>query len=271
MLTNLKTFEELTETSLQALEKAGIDNSPGGIARLFLNIINQNLSEFYETLSLMHSNAYVSTATGEALDLIGVMLGCERRLEESDNDYRYRITRQVLSSASSNETSIRLAALSVEGVQDVVLKRYVLGVGSFSLLVLTADPKTQQSTLEKVKTVVDEKVGYGINYVVTGPRLKPLQVNLKLILKDSANDAKSQEIKSEAVTIIRKLIESKGIAESFTIDELTQQLLNISPYIVSYTIEKLTVDNQNVSHVSQHCNWNERFIVSSEPNAITIT
>ena len=271
MLTNLKTFDELTQASLEALQEAGIDHQPGGIARLFLNIINQNLSEFYESLSLMHANAYVSTAMGEALDMIGIMLGCERNVNESDDDYRYRITRQVLSSASSNETAIRLAALSVEDVQDVVMKRYVLGVGSFALLVLTDDPNTQQSILEKVKEAVNEKVGYGINYVVTGPNLKPLQLSIKLILKDSINDAKSQEIKTEVRQVVRELSEKKGIADSFTMDELTQHILNVSPYIVSYTIERLMVDNQSVSHVSQHCNWNERFVVGSEPDAIIIT
>lgn len=271
MLTNLKTFEELTEASIEALQEAGIDHHPGGIARLFLNIVNQNLSEFYETLSLMHANAYVSTATGDALDKIGMMLACERQEKETDESYRYRMTRQVLSSASSNETAIRLAALSVEEVQDVVLKRYALGVGSFALLVLTDNPNTQQSTLEKVKEVVDDKVGYGINYVVTGPNLKPLQLSLKLILKDSTNDAKSQEIKSEVRQVIRELIESKGIAESFTMDELTQRVLNVSPYIVSYTVERLWVDGESVSHVSQHCNWNERFVVDSKPDAIIIT
>lgn len=255
---------------MEALQKAGIDHRPGGIARLFLNIMNQHLSEFYETLSLMHANAYVSTATGDALDKIGIMLACERNANESDDRYRYRMTRQVLSAASSNETAIRLAALSVDEVQDVVLKRYALGVGSFSLLVLTENLDTQQSVLEKVRDVVDEKVGYGINYTVDGPKLKPLKLTIKLILKDSVNDAKSQEIKAEVREAIRKLMRSKGIAESFAMDELAQHILNVSPYIVSYVVERLTVDGQSVVHVSQHCNWNERFVISSEPDAIII-
>ena len=119
---NTKTFEELKDEATVDLTSVGFSTSPGSIAKLFLNIVNKNIANLYNTLTVNHLRAFVTTSDGEALDAIGVLLHCTRLKDETDDNYRYRITQQCLTLATSNETAVRLTALTVEGVEDVILK-----------------------------------------------------------------------------------------------------------------------------------------------------
>ena len=133
---NTKTFDELKEEATSDLQAVGFNTSPGAIAKLFMNIVNQNIANLYDTLTVNHIRAFVTTADGAALDAIGVLVQCFRLKDETDDNFRYRIVNQCLTLATSNETAIRLTALTVEGVNDVILKPYSMGAGSFTVIVL---------------------------------------------------------------------------------------------------------------------------------------
>lgn len=270
MLQNIKTYETLTQETEQRLLELNINNNPGGIARLFLNIVNREIADLYETLSLNHANAFISTATGEALEAIGSMLNCQRQLGELDDEYRARITKQTQSLATANQTAIRLAALSVDGVVDVVLKPYVYGAGSFSLLVLIDALNTADDIMQRVRDVVEPIIGYGIKYEIIQPILKPVSLSLKLILKESVDTAKAQEIKYEVREAVRSYLLTRTIAEEITTAELTQRVMNVHSDISSFICEDMKINGVRVSFINQTCGWNERFTTSSEPDAIII-
>ena len=117
---NTKTFDELKEEAISDLQAVGFNTSPGAIAKLFMNIVNQNIANLYDTLTVNHIRAFVTTADGAALDAIGVLVQCFRLKDETDDNFRYRIVNQCLTLATSNETAIRLTALTVEGVNDYI-------------------------------------------------------------------------------------------------------------------------------------------------------
>lgn len=275
LLSTVKTYEQLMSDSLEQLESVGISTDPGGIARLFLSIINKNISELHESLSIHHANAFVSTAYGEALDAIGLMLGCSRLDDEEDDDYRYRITRQTLSTASANETSIRLAALSVAGVQDVILKPYALGAGSFVLMVITDSSVGSgidyDHILNEIEIAVQEKVGYGIKFAVNRPKVKEVTMSIKLILKDTVSEAKAQSIRFSVRDAIQTYLSGLNVGEQFIIDELTKVVMNVDSSIVSYICEDLKINGYKVMFVNQSCEWNERFSVSASRDGILVS
>ena len=84
ILISNKDFNSLSETTIERLSMAGFTTTPGGIAKLFADILNKNISDFYETLTINHMQAFVTTATGEFLDAIGVLLNCERKTDETE-------------------------------------------------------------------------------------------------------------------------------------------------------------------------------------------
>lgn len=75
-----RSYQELMADSLEELAtNTNITKlSAGGIARALLESINKRLSEAYETFDLNLARAFVSSAPGQYLELIGTILGVER-------------------------------------------------------------------------------------------------------------------------------------------------------------------------------------------------
>jgi len=81
---NKQSFQELqTESFEYLLNNTSITQiSPGGVARSLVDITNQHLAEFYDTLDTDMSMAFLSTSNGFFLDLIGKMFGVTRQQRE---------------------------------------------------------------------------------------------------------------------------------------------------------------------------------------------
>ena len=196
---NTKTFDELQNEGLSELTALGFSSNPGAICRLFLSVINNRVSAAYRALTVNHIRAFLSTSDSDALDMIGSLLNCKRN-GDTDDDYKYRISKQCLILASSNETAIRLAALSVDGVADVKLKPHGMGAGTFVVLIVVDNSiDNPSSVLEKVSKQIATTVGYGIKFRVDTPTLTRVKLGFKLYIKDSITDFDTQTIRYDAL------------------------------------------------------------------------
>ena len=265
-----KTLEELNEKSFKRLEEEGINSSPGSIARLFLSIINEDFSEAYESLQTYHVQHLLSTSEGEYVDHIGAILNCTRRPEESDGDYKYRISKQTLSLEKANETALRLSILAVEGVQDVVLQPYSHGPGTFSAL-LILDPDVQDSILIKAKVEASLKntAAYGTKFHIYEPIPKFIKLKLKLHTEPLSTSDFTDLIfllKNE----LTQFLNGQKIGEEFNAQELTKIVLNADKRIKRFSALSFSLNDEESDFRITPCRWNERFVLSSEPDALTL-
>ena len=267
---NTKNFDELQEESLKELTTIGFSDSPGTIARLFLSIINKNISTLYKVLTVNHLRAFLSTSDGAALDAIGLLLQCKRKNSESDDDYRYRISQQCLTLATSNETAIRLAALTTDGVYDVKLKPFAMGTGTFTVIIILESNVDSDVVLKNVTNNINETVGYGIRFKVVTPTLTYVKFKYKLYLKDNVSDADAQTIRYDVQTALSDYINTLGVGEDIIIDKLTQIIMNVSDNIISNQCVDFYINNQKALYVNQSCRWFERFALSTEVDNIVI-
>jgi hypothetical protein len=90
-----KTLEDLILEAETELAVNNFSTTPGSLAKLFLNIINKMQSELYSTLRINHMQAFLSSATGSFIDEIGLLLNCKRNVDEEDDFYKDRISKQV--------------------------------------------------------------------------------------------------------------------------------------------------------------------------------
>lgn len=267
---NTKTFEELKTEATADLQAVGFSTSPGAIAKLFMNIVNKNIANLYNTLTVNHIRAFVTTADGVALDAIGVLMQCFRLKDESDDNFRYRITNQCLTLATSNETAIRLTALIVDGVTDVILKPYSMGAGSFTVIVLSDEDVTANNILENVKQKLQTVHGYGIRYNVVSPTLTYVSIKQKLYLDDKLSDIEKQEIKYNVQLALTKYLSNLKIGEDIIIDKITQVIMNVSKDILQESNISFYINGEKALYVNQSCRWFERFIVSKENDNVVI-
>lgn len=267
---NTKTFDELSSDGIKALNNIGFNSSPGSIAKLFLNIINSSIADLYTTLTVNHLRAFVTTADNDALDAIGSLLQCFRSENETDDNYRARITQQCLVLATSNYTAVRLTALTTEGVEDVVVQEYSMGAGSFTVIVLTNKDVTPQSVIDNVYERLKDVHGYGIRYNVVSPSLNYIKLTQQLSFTNNVSDTEKQEIRYSVQQAVMDYLSNLKIGEMFNIDKMTQLIMDISPYIVQEQNKDFYINNERALYTNQTSRWFERFTLSNDVDNVVI-
>lgn len=273
---NSKTFEELTTEATSDLEAVGFNTSPGSIAKLFMNIVNKYVAEIYDTLTVNHLRAFVTTANGDALDAIGLLLQCFRLTGETDDNFRYRITQQCLTLATSNETAVYLTALTVPGVAQVILKPYSMGAGSFSVIILTETGADDEQVKEDVRTALTNVHGYGIRYNVMTPTITYISLKQRLYIKDTVPDITKQEIRYNVQLALLEYLQNLGIGEDIVVDKITQIVMNTSSDIIEESNEEFYVRHgedsyrERALYVNQSCKWFERFAPDIDSDSIIV-
>lgn len=268
---NTKTFDELRTEATADLQAVGFNTSPGAVAKLFMNIVNKQIANLYDTLTVNHLRAFVTTADGAALDEIGLLLQCFRMENEDDENYRYRITQQCLVLATSNETAVRLTVLTTEGVEDVVLKPYGMGAGTFVVIIIPSANSDVNEVKLNVKTRLLDIHGYGIRYAVETPRLNYVKIKHHLYINDRCSDNEKQEIRYNCQIALTEYFNNLKIGEAIMVDKITQICMNISTNIIQEANVSFFINGEKAIYTNQSSRWFEKFVLSSEIDNVVIT
>lgn len=271
ILTHNKDFKTLTEETEKEMKKIGLNTDPGAICRLFANIINKRIVDFYDFFTNTILMAFISKATEEFLDNLGMLLGCERKINEEDDIYRKRICNQVTSLAKANEIAIRLAILSIDRVKDVKMKKHTNGPGSFTVIPILYDINLFNETYSDIEKQIQDVMSFGEKVIIKQPTFK--QVKLKIVLSNelNLNDTQKQSIKISVRENIIKYVNSIKIGESLIINELTQIIMGTNDSILNYSIKEFKINNDNCLILNQGARWDEKFIVSQDSDSIIVS
>lgn len=190
---------------------------------------------------------------------------------EDDNNYRYRISNATLSAEKANETAIRLAALSVDGVSDVVMSKYARGMGSYDVLVIPTEGLADSALIALVQAAIEDVQAYGIRGTAAAPDVVQVDIEVRIIFIDGVTDGGQETIRASVQTAIERYTVSIPVGGTFVLNELRQQIMDVSPKIKDHTIHCYYFREQphllgNVSIL-----YNERFYPNPEsPEAIKV-
>jgi uncharacterized phage protein gp47/JayE len=267
-----KTLDQIMDETLTELEGMGLDREAGTVARLLLTIMNKRLSTYYDTLKLNQMMVFVSKAKDQFLDEIGKLLDCTRLESEigKDDAYRFRITKQIQIVAAANKMAVRLAALSVEGVMDVMLKPFTHGTGSFSVYVISENPVTPEEVLAAVQQQIDEVESFGVRGEVFRPNLLPVDLKVRLVFNKTVPDLDRKLTIAQVQDALKGYVNSRNVGSSLLITEINQLVKRYYEGINEVILFNYKIQNRPVLPVDQTCAWNERFIESDKPNAIQV-
>lgn len=256
--------EVLSDLQTRLSAKTDITNvDPGSVARTFLDVLSDEFYQFYAQLDLSVTMGFVSTAAGTYLNLIGQLLNCTRNIGETDDDYRARITNQVYVVAGANLTSIRLKALAVDNVKNLVFKQYTHGAGSFTCYVISNDPTQDRSTVAAVQSVIDDTKAYGVYAEVSSPVLIPVELQVRLVFSSDASTAEKGTVRQNVSNAIRDYIDGLNMGDGFVLNDAIQSIMDVSPKIIDLDIYGLAVNNVQKFIGNLDCKWNERFILDT--------
>jgi uncharacterized phage protein gp47/JayE len=255
--------EMLQEMLLELQTTTGITNvTAGSIARSLLEIFNKRLSSAYEYFDTYTSMSFLSTAQDMYLDMIGEMLGCTRLAQESDNNYRYRISQQVFTAAAANRTSIRLRCLAIPEVRDVIITPYSHGNGSFTIHIITDEIDTPASVLAKADTIVRENKAEGIRAIVTKPKIVPIDIRFSVTRK-TGNTMSETAIASQIKESIRDYVDMISMGGTVSTDELLTRAQGNANLAQAY-INSLTIDGSTIILDALYSlDWDEKAYINN--------
>lgn len=261
-------YEKVIDNIKIRLIEKGFSYTPGSIVRLFSEIIAESISEIHTHIDEMFLNCFISSANGNYIDLIGKLLNCKRLEKETDNNYKYRIVNKINTMATSNYLSIKMAALSVEGVDDINIKKYSMGSGSFTIVIIGNE--VSENTIQKVYDEVEKVVACGIKFNVISVIPAYIKMSLTISFTKDIDYLKKRDIKTLVKQKIKNYINGLTLGEMFVCNKLAQIIMDCSEYILSFNVESFSIDDIECSYINKTVDWCYKFYTDKSADSIFI-
>lgn len=168
------------------------------------------------------------------------------RDRENDENYRYRIQKEKISSEAGNETAIRLALLVIPGVANVVQVPYSRGIGTSDWLISSTSINVSAELLEAAQNAIDFKQSVGMSNIAKSPVLIGTEFIFSLKYKGRLEDRQKEQIKTDVKKNIADYVNNLEIADSLVIDQIVRVILNSSNLIESMGDENSSDNFRNI-------------------------
>lgn len=211
-----------------------------------------------------NSNVGVNTLTKHSLGISDVFTTNEKVIiggsdTEADANFRYRIINASLSAEKANETAIRLAALSVTGVSDVKIRPYARGIGSYDMIVIPVEGLATDKMLSDVQAAISSVQALGITGTAIKPGIVPVEIEVRIVFVDNTSDTDKETIRGKIKTAIEKYIVNIPIGGTFILNELRQQIMDVSTKISDHVINCYYFRQEPTFMGNVEIYWDEMF------------
>jgi uncharacterized phage protein gp47/JayE len=144
---------------------------------------------------------------------------------ETDTNYRFRIARQVTAAEAGNLTAIRLAALSVPGVADIILTPWARGIGTYDVLIKSITPTINETLIDAVQAAINEVTARGNSGLARRPRETGMSFTIKITYRDQVTDDIKDNIEALVKDNLTNYVNGIDIGEEFIINEAVQRVM----------------------------------------------
>ena len=220
---------DLLPTATEAYVSA-ISTQTGTKSTVGVGAINAHAYSNYED---------VANNTLKITNVSGIVGGSDR---ESDVNFKYRISNAILASETANEVAVRLAALAVAGVADIVPIPYDRGSGTFSILVKSIYPIVSDALIEKVQQAVNRIKAFGNSGIVKAPKNVGMQMTVTLRYRSVITTDQKETLETVVEDEIISYCNNLAIGEEFSTQDLIRRTLNTSDQIKSIGISSKPFD-----------------------------
>lgn len=152
---------------------------------------------------------------------------------EGEASFKYRVSKEHTAAERANDTALRMAALGVRGVADVVIVPFLDGPGRFNVFVKGISSIVSDRTILDVQKALDSVKATGCE----GFARKPYEVGLELIttvsFRESLKAAIRDEILAQLESTATRYVNSLGIGAGLDIPTLARELSKIDSRVSS--------------------------------------
>lgn len=251
------TFGDITggvSVNIPAGTTISASSSIGGIQRTIAYSLDEQVTLLPEATSVYASATSVSAGAGTTIgagginthnftsyqdyandslkvtNVTGIIGGANR---ESDTNYRYRISNAIIGFEAANRTAIRLAALGVSGVSDVVMLPYDNGTGTFSVYIKSIYPVVSDALVDKVQEAINRVQSFGNKGTSRSPKNIGIQLIVTLNYRKTLTEDQKAILEDIVEDNIVEYINNLDIGEPFLSQQLIAVILDSSEDIKS--------------------------------------
>ena len=160
---------------------------------------------------------------------------------ESDEEYRFRLSKALTTRAGSNQTTIQVAALSQPGVVRAELIPFARGSGTFDVVLIPRGNRVSRDTIESVRRAVEASAAYGISAKIREPEYLPVRLTARVSFNSDVQEGRKQELKSLSEAAILRYMASIEMGGEFITNQVEASVLNVSMEIKDVSILELCV------------------------------
>ena len=153
---------------------------------------------------------------------------------ENDTNYRYRLSNKITDAEAGNEIALRLAALSVPGVADVLMKQHYRGIGTWGIIIKSIAPTASLSLIENARERILKKASFGSVDFVRGQKETGFSMKTRVWYRKKLSDDEHDDIEDAMEDIIINHVDNLDLGESLFLDRLISELYDVSTAIEGF-------------------------------------
>lgn len=181
---------------------------------------------------------------------------------ESDDEFRFRISRWIRTSAGKNEVSVTIAVLGAPGIADVIKQPYYAGAGSFRLILIPTGNRVPAESIRQIGATLSRITAEGTFFELAEPRYIPISIGVRLIPKATTSISPSDRDLVKAA-ILRYLGNIRP-GQSLIVNQLRAAIINSSSNIGDLRIQGISINRKPQALVNYTLRSDELFIPDEE-------
>lgn len=189
---------------------------------------------------------------------------------ESDEEYRYRLTRAMTSRYGSNLAAIEVASILSPGVSRAEILQYARGAGTFDVLLIPQGNRVTTTTKENTRRALEQVSAYGISFQVREPEYVPIKITLQLSYIKGVTEAEKIVLSNEVESSILGYLAEIPLGGELIINQIRAASL-VNSKIKDVKILELFIDCKPRTLRNYQLNEDELFVPDTDvPKAIEV-
>ena len=191
----------------------------GSLIDKFTLAISHTIYYIYTYIESIRNPHIYTKLTGNDIDSAGILVGCSREAEESDNNYLYRMISWNTNNQCANNTAIENALINLTYASNAKFIPYTFGTGTGTIYIIPIklDSETKIAAINEVKEKVKDIVAATsyIEYII--PEILNIEINCYLSVYKGENN-----VKKNIELAFKEYINNIAPGEYLEIGELTK-------------------------------------------------
>ena len=223
----MKSFEEIYIGLKDSFRKnTKIDTAKGSVIDMIFKSFSSMLSTAYKEIDNNKKPYLFTKQTGEELDSTGYFLQCPRQLDETDENYKFRLMNWTRRNASNNLTAINEAIKTLSFASSATYVPYTdgIGTGTVYLIPYKYEEDYIKNTIAEAEKIIGAVVSPSsiINYTV------PTPCKVKLVAYIDVEDGKDiNYIKREISLKVKDYINNLAPGSKLMLGKINNMGLNV--------------------------------------------